>query len=283
MSDVMEIVTACDQAFLPGLNALLNSIRRHEPDRIVHLLDCGIAHGDRAALTRQFPNLRILTVDPPAGLPAPSVGSHATYARLLVGDLFPKHERMLYLDADVVLMSDLRPLDALELAPAHIAAACIEPYTPTFSSDKGVADFVLLGFVGDEPYFNAGVLLIDIARWNRAGVGQEAMSYLKRDDLRIASFDQEALNVALAGHWYSLDPEWNVSRYWMYDARRVGRPNILRDARIVHFLSEEKPWISPDAVHPWLLARYREHAGEMFSAPPSSAAPTPGRSDAAKP
>lgn len=277
MNDVMEIVTACDQAFLPGLNALLNSIDRHEPDRIVHLLDCGIAHGDRVGLSRHFPNLRILTVDTPAGLPAPSVGSHATYARLLIGDLFPQHERMLYLDADVVLMSNLRPLDDLELAPAHIAAACIEPYTPTFASDKGVADFGPLGFVGDEPYFNAGVLLIDIARWNRARVGEKSLSYLKRDDLRIASFDQEALNVVLAGNWHRLNPEWNVSRYWMREARRIDRPNILRDARIVHFLSGEKPWSSPDAVHPWLLARYREYVGDRFTAP------TPGRHDAAKP
>lgn len=283
MNDVMEIVTACDQAFLPGLNALLNSIDRHEPNRIVHLLDCGIADEDRAGLSRHFPNLRILTVDTPAGLPAPSVGSYATYARLLVGDLFPQHERMLYLDADVVLMSDLQPLDGLELAPAHVAAACIEPYSPNFGSEKGVSDFEFLGFVGDEPYFNAGVLLIDIARWNRADVGKKSLSYLQRDDLRIVSFDQEALNVVLAGHWRGLDPEWNVSRYWMREARRIDRPNILRDARIVHFLSEEKPWSSPDAVHPWLLARYREHVGEALSAPPSSAAPTLGRSDAAKP
>lgn len=279
----MEIVTACDQSFLAGLYSLLNSVERHEPDRLVHLLDCGIADRDSAELSRRFPNLRILTIDPPTGLPAPSVGSHATYARLLVGDLFRKHERMLYLDADVVLTSNLQALNGLKLEPLHIVAACVEPYTPTFRSEKGVADFEALGFLGDEPYFNAGVLLVDIARWNRAGVKQKAISYLKRDDLRIALFDQEALNVALAGHWHRLDPEWNVSRYWMREARRIDRPNILRDARIVHFLSDEKPWSSPDAVHPWLLERYQEYAGASSSAALSLHAPTPSCGASTKP
>ena len=283
MTEVLEIVTACDQAFLPGLNALLNSIERHESDRIVHLLDCGISDSDRAELDRRFANLRILTIDPPVGMPAPSVGSHATYARLLVGDRFGNLERMLYLDADVVVTSGLQALDGLELEPSHIVAACLEPYTPTFRSEKGVDDFEALGFLGDEPYFNAGVLLIDIARWNHAGIKQKAIAYLKRDDLSIALFDQEALNVALAGHWHRLDPEWNVSRYWMREERRIGRPNILRDARIVHFLSEDKPWSSPDAVHPWLLERYRDYAGPSSSAPPSTAVPTPIRGDAAMP
>jgi lipopolysaccharide biosynthesis glycosyltransferase len=265
MTEVMEIVTACDQAFLPGLNALLNSIERHEPGRIVHLLDCGIADRDRAELGRQFPDLRILTINPPTGLPMPSVGSHATYVRLLVGDHFRSHKRILYLDADVVLMSNLQALDDLKLEPSDIVAACVEPYTPTFGSDKGVADFGPLGLVGDEPYFNAGVLLIDIGRWNAASVKQQAIAYLTREDRRIALFDQEALNVALVGRWQRLEPEWNVSRYWMREARRIGRPNILCEARIVHFLSEEKPWSTPDAVHPWLLERYREYAGPQAS------------------
>jgi len=275
MSEVVEIVTACDQTFLPGLNALLNSVARHEPSRTVHLLDCGITDRDSAELSRRFPNLRILTVDPPTALPAPGVGSHATYARLFIGDLFRNHKRMLYLDADVVVTSSLQALDRLKLEPSHIVAACLEPYTPMFCSEMGVADFEALGFHGNEPYFNAGVLLVDIDRWNRAGVKQEAISYLKRDDLRFALFDQEALNVGLAGHWHRLDPEWNVSRYWLREARRIDRPDILRDARIVHFLSREKPWSSPDAVHPWLRAHYQEYAGASPLAPPLSVAPKP--------
>lgn len=260
MTEALAVVTACDQAFLAGLLALLRSLERHDPDRIVYLLDCGISDGDRADLGRRFPNLRIVIVEPPSGLPKPSVGSQATYARLLVGDLFRKRERVLYLDADTIVVSDLRELEVLTLRPPYIAAACVEPYTPSFCSNNGVVDFRRLGFIGNEPYFNAGVLLIDINGWNSAGVKDKVLSYLMRTDIRITLFDQEALNVVLAGCWQRLDPEWNVSRYWVHESRRTARPNILRDAHIVHFLSDEKPWSSPETIHPWLLDRYEEFA-----------------------
>jgi UDP-D-galactose:(glucosyl)LPS alpha-1,3-D-galactosyltransferase len=260
VAEVMPIVTACDQAFLPGLRALLRSLQQRNPDRIVYLLDCGISTDDRIDLGRQFQTLRIEKIAAPIGLPAPSVGSHATYARLLVGDLLSQHARILYLDADTIVVSDLSPLDYVTLQTHHIAAACQEPYTPSFSSANGVADYWRLGFLGHEAYFNGGVLIIDTNRWNSESIKNKALSYLRRTDIKITLFDQEALNVALAGRWQQLDPEWNVSRYWTQESRRAARPNILREARIVHFLSEDKPWSSPETTHPWLLERYEEFA-----------------------
>ncbi|MBI3704976.1 MAG: glycosyltransferase family 8 protein [Rhizobiales bacterium] len=260
MLESIPIVTACDQGFLPGLRALLCSLQRTNPERVIYLLDCGISYDDRIDLSRRFRKLRVESVAVPADLPLPSVGSCATYARLFVGDVFSQYRRVLYLDADTIVMSSLAALDDTTLRSPNIVAACVEPYTPTFASHNGVADFRRLGFLGHEPYFNGGVLLIDIEKWNRESIKDSAISYLMRRDIRIALFDQEALNVALAGRWQPLDPKWNVSRYWTQESQRTAYPHILREARIVHFLSGEKPWSSAEKIHPWLLDRYREFA-----------------------
>jgi len=260
MSDLTPVVTACDRAFLPGLRALLSSLKRFDPARQVYLLDCGISDAEYEALFRFFPGLTRVIPDTPGSLPAPSVGSRATYARLSIGNAFRDHQRILYLDADTVVMSSLEDLDVLTIEEPQIIAACLEPYTPTFASANGISDFAKLGFSGAEPYFNAGVMLIDVGGWRRAKVYERALEYLGRRDVRIALFDQEALNVALEGQWRELKPEWNVSRYWMRKERRALRPNILDDARIVHFLSAEKPWMAPGVVHPWLMEKYETFA-----------------------
>jgi lipopolysaccharide biosynthesis glycosyltransferase len=46
----------------------------------------------------------------------------------------------------------------------------------------------------------------------------------------------------------------------MREERRAVRPDILDNARIIHFLSAEKPWSTPEAVHPWLLEKYERFA-----------------------
>lgn len=260
MANLTPIVTACDSAFLPGVRALLSSLRQFDPERPVYLLDCGISEVEYQELLPLCRKLERISANRFQFLPAPSVRSHATYARLMIGEIVPDHQRILYLDADTIVMSSMQELDVMAIEEPAIAAACVEPYTPTFSSSNGICDFSKLGFSGAEPYFNAGVMLIDVPRWRKARVADRAIAYLRRTDVRISLFDQEALNVAMAGMWRSLDPEWNVSRYWMHQERRAARPRILDAVRIVHFLSAEKPWAAPEAIHPWLLEKYQRFA-----------------------
>lgn len=258
---LIPVVTACDQAFLPGLRALLCSINRHSPERKIYVLDCGIAEIDKEELLRLYSSLEFRIAPHIPGLPMPTtVGSYAAYARLLIGKIFVDQDRVIYLDADTVIISDLPELDVLTLAPNEIIAACIEPYTPTFDSHNGVLDHQKLGLDGSIPYFNDGVMLIDVQKWNKSRVMDRATNYLKRSDIRITHFDQEALNVVLVGYWKTLDPKWNVSRYWVHAERRTIQPKILEEARIVHFLSPEKPWLDPTGVDSWLLKKFQEYS-----------------------
>jgi lipopolysaccharide biosynthesis glycosyltransferase len=256
----MRIVVAGDAAYEPPLHACLASVVEHAPKASIQVLDCGLGKWSRAALIETVGGSERIGFTPvPVGrfahLPAPACGSTATYARLLLDELVTA-DRFLYLDADTLLVAPLEPLFEVQLQ-ARPLAAVREMYTPTVSAANGVLDWHALGLPGDTPYFNAGVMLIDLDRWRALDVGGTAISYLQEPARRVTLYDQEALNVALGGNWLELPPYWNVSRYWYKAERRVApHTDILARARIHHFLSEDKPWLAGSAVPPVQTAAF---------------------------
>jgi lipopolysaccharide biosynthesis glycosyltransferase len=73
--------------------------------------------------------------------------------------------------------------------------------------------------------------------------------------------DQDALNAVVAGRWTELDTEWNVTPYWDTLAHRLG-PNtdIFQRVRILHFVSDEKPWL-PGYEHRDRLKLFQKYLG----------------------
>jgi lipopolysaccharide biosynthesis glycosyltransferase len=169
------------------------------------------------------------------------------YARLLIAELLPRSwDRVIYLDSDTIARHPLSDLWTVDLAGA-ILGAVRDDYVPTISSPYGLPTWQQHGLDPDLPYFNSGVLLIDLAAWRRHRIGEQALRYLA-DATEIRLFDQDALNAVIAGRWRQLDIVWNVTGYWRKPHRRTGRHQaILDDARIRHFAGHGKPW-DPDPL-----------------------------------
>jgi len=180
------------------------------------------------------------------------VWTPTTFFRLLVEQLIPPaHPRVLYLDCDLIVEGDLLELWNTDLDGHTIAAA---PERSVSCPKFGIARWQELGLPPTAPYFNAGLMLIDMARWRARTYGERVLEYLHDhgDSLRIKG-NQEGLNAILAGDWAPLDPSWNVLN-WYYDARwfdsarygpipsRRDRPRILREANVIHFTTRFKPW-----------------------------------------
>ena len=106
-------------------------------------------------------------------LPTTKLLSVAAYARVLIPELFlDSVERVLYLDADCIVVGDLTALWQFDMGNAAIAA---------------VPDQMERGFALDkESDINAGVMLMNLAIWRRerlasvAGFRQESPSFLVR-------------------------------------------------------------------------------------------------------
>src|SRR5207253_941530 len=85
-------------------------------------------------------------------------------------------------------------------------------------------------------YFNAGILVIDLVRWQEEQVTERAYRYLEENPNSHLS-DQDALNVVCRGRWKELDTLWNFQTF--HDDPPVfssGQPGI------VHFVGPGKPW-----------------------------------------
>jgi lipopolysaccharide biosynthesis glycosyltransferase len=108
------------------------------------------------------------------------------------------------------------------------------------------------------PYFNAGVLLVDRAAWNRRGITDRCIEYLERNREALRFGDQDSLNVACAGAWREVPAKWNYQGWRPDPGQFEVRPD---DVRITHYLGRRKPW-NPD----FPLEAHRRRYAEMAEA-----------------
>jgi lipopolysaccharide biosynthesis glycosyltransferase len=241
-----RVVIACsaDRSYAVPLAVMLRSAAAHlDPAHglVVYAVDGGITQDARDRVARSLGTRGTLHWVPPrregfAGLPLWGRMPIATYDKLAIARLLPETvRRVLWLDADLLLRADPAPLWNTDLAGA-VAGACIDARVPTVGARFGVHRFAAHGLAAADPYFNAGVMLVDLDRWRAEEIEQRALAYLRDAGSQVHFWDQEGLNAALAGRWRPLSPVWNWSPNTGATGAAPGAPRIL------HFSGNLKPW-----------------------------------------
>jgi lipopolysaccharide biosynthesis glycosyltransferase len=306
-TDVVHVVMAADGGFVIPLAVALTSLARaHDPGELaVTILHDGFDDADRERVARSVSgrlDLRWREVSPNDldGVHYPAFLTPATLFRLLMPELLPAAERVIYLDADTVVTGSLRPLWDIDLGD-HLAAAVRDGGTPFAAGPLGT-DWRKMGLDPGAPYFNAGLLVVALDAWREAAVGQRVLDVLRTSKPRWA--DQDALNVVLAGSWMELPRRWNVqtpdveARSLAWALWRDDVEEALRDPLVIHYTERDKPW-DPGCRHPlthrwfdalddsawseWRPSRplYRrvasrtKRAWQVLTAPPSAAPSAP--------
>ena len=257
--DPVVIACAADSAFAAPLATMVRSIlATTDPERSIDLfvVDAGLTVEDRRKLLASWTSDRLhvawVTLDQSrlGGLPVWGRMPAVTYARLMIGDLLPAScRRVLWLDADLVLTRDVGDLWETDTKPA-VMCAVQDLVVPYAKSSLGIQRHETLGVEPETPYFNAGVMLIDLDAWRAHHIAERAVEYLRTHWRHVTLWDQEGLNVALRGAWHPLDPRWNVIA--SVSGRRFFTPEhlseeryaeVVRDPWIVHFAGTWKPWL----------------------------------------
>jgi lipopolysaccharide biosynthesis glycosyltransferase len=218
----------------------------------VYVLEAGVGDVDKAKVAASLPErpacrLHWISVSPDdvRGLSAGLHFSPANYFRLLLPKLLPSLDRVLYLDADTVARADLAPLYAL-FDEAFPAQACRD-YCGTIANPLiHLPSFAEFGLAPDAPYFNTGVLLLNLRAWREEKIAERVLA-LGREKPETTFFaDQTALNLVLHGRIGCLPPEWNAQTVHPKVADGTWGvpylPQNLDDGKIVHYTSEHKPW-----------------------------------------
>ena len=202
----------------------------------------------------------VVAEDDVRGLPVQAEFTSAMWFRILLPDLLPDLQRVLYLDVDTLAMDDLGPLWDTGLDGCYLAAV---RNVFQHNHKHRPAD---LGLPPAQPYFNSGVLLMNLEEMRRRDATQRLRECALTHGDGLEWPDQDALNLVLGSHRADLHPRWNCmnSVLSFKDARSVFGRRRVRQARrspgIRHFEgpAHNKPW-DPRSLSPgrdqWLAHR----------------------------
>lgn len=153
-------------------------------------------------------------------------------ARLFITDILPNDiNKIIYIDADTLIISDLQPLYKTDLKN-KLAGLILNNEQKIYS--KKLYDF-------KNGYYNSGVILIDLNQWRKVNLSKTFEKYYidnidnftsKKGDNKEYFFlvDQDLINLVLDGKIYPLHPKWN-QQY-----------KIKYKEGIIHYIGKNKPW-----------------------------------------
>lgn len=166
--------------------------------------------------------------------------SLATYGRLLIPTLKPNLEKIIYLDVDLIVTDDIKKLFECNLEDYPLGAV-YDGY-----NEENNINSKLISNLGCSPfhkYFNAGVLLIDVKKWNLLNISVNILKLENEIRTKLIFADQDLLNVYFNCNYKMLDPSFNVSHKRSRNYYKKGK---LVNCVIRHFVGDKKPWL----VHP---------------------------------
>ncbi|MBZ7937989.1 glycosyltransferase family 8 protein, partial [Campylobacter molothri] len=185
-------------------------------------------------------------------------GNYATYYRLKIASLLDENVNIcLYLDVDMLVMSDLRQLWTLDLSGYLIATP---PFILKFHREIQAIDTNEVDFIQNSFYFNSGFMLINLDFWRKQEIEKKIFKYLIRYKYPTTP-DELVLNQLIKeNEILKLYPCWNYPA-GMFNLEEMGHEvsyygEISKDVyfafprhiytdydiNIVHFFLCPKPW-----------------------------------------
>lgn len=263
----VAVALASDSVMRLGLAAAAQSVCRRVQERggraTVYVVDCGVPARARrriaASTAKAGGRVEWLPVQGAAAnlLRQLSTSSSrpyppAAYARLLLPALLPPSlDRVVYLDADMVVRHDILPLWNEPFDGDVLFAVRDLPL------DNGNAariartvDQEKYPYSAENTYFQSGLLVIDLATFRSENIAERAFAFLA--EYPTMQFpDQDALNALLSTRTRLIDPRWNqMTAVFAYPDSSI-EPSpfspedlaaLQRDPHIVHYSGRPKPW-----------------------------------------
>lgn len=250
------ILMCCDQNFFPFALHLALQINQKWPNR---KFDISIMHlGDLEETELcEDNNIKLIPFELPEGWSKFETSNRITiaaYMRIAAPSILSeKYDRILYLDSDIIYQrGDIDMLFKLDLLGYPVAA--VRDNYQVRKLSRQVKEFKAAELPA-APYFNSGVLLIDVPAFVDQEIEAKCMSWADHDDPVIRRrHDQSALNLALYKNWIELPISWNwpcLHKYFFF--AHFAAPCF------VHFISTRKPWRDIDGIYPREYVLQYEH------------------------
>lgn len=182
-----------------------------------------------------------------------------TYFRFFIPDIFADYSKILYLDADILVLDDVEKLFDEDIENNYVGAVedvCIkslvvnEKYkTSLFNELSFVQYFNKKLKKKTNKYFNAGVMLMNLDKIRKDDKVRQLWNFVAENS-PLEFQDQDVLNVVFEGNIKYLDYKWNILHNTFKYAKRLSKreqtAGLVRAARapaIYHYAGgDAKPW-----------------------------------------
>lgn len=175
----------------------------------------------------------------------------SSFYRLKVDSFVKWIEKILYIDADTIVLWDISELYNEDLNDNYV-------WVVSEWSSEWIKEEIKQFGLKHNKYFNAWVLLINLKRWKDFKVWDKALELLKLR--RYPSDDQSPLNIILQDNCKWLDWKYNVTTTYFVDKRDFVNvwfdynyyKSAINNPTIVHFTTAAKPR-NFFCIHPYTL------------------------------
>ena len=216
-TDTIHIAFAINDQFAIHLGAAIASLLTNakSKNRInIYVLQQNLNHSNRSNITqlerlRTNTHIDLLEVDSSkfALLPLTSKAQTIeTYFRLALPNILPEIDKLIYLDADVVVMGDIKELWNQEMKDNILLAVEDPKYTSKNRHES-------LGMKKNSPYFNGGVLMMDLKKMRAFGLEQKVPNYVRKKFKILKYQDQDILNALFENYWRALPLSFNAYKH----------------------------------------------------------------------
>ncbi|MCI8587944.1 MAG: glycosyltransferase family 8 protein [Clostridia bacterium] len=263
----IPIFFAVDDGYIPFLAVSIQSLvdnSSKENNYVIKILYTNISKENRDKISKyekenvniEFVDLNEYVEEIKEKLFTRDYYSKTTYYRLFIPTLYPQYNKILYLDSDIVLLSDVADLYNEDLGDNLVGGApddviqTIEVFRNYAEKVVGVADY--------KNYFNAGILLMNLDQLRKFNFQEKLIYSLGQIKFSVAQ-DQDYLNRLCKGRVKIINKAWNR----MPVAVAQGEPEAKgENLKLIHYNLAFKPWHFEDIPyqeHFWNYANKTEY------------------------
>lgn len=195
--------------------------------------------------------------------------SPLTYGRLLAAALFPRHDRVVYLDVDVLLNGDVAELYDADLHGAPIGAVRDCAVLQSISTGRlpDHLEYISgMGVTNPRLYCNTGVMVMDLVQMREQETEDRLLRLLEAHPDSFPYVDQDIINIVFHGRIAPLPLRWNY--HFQFELHHAGMADLIsgtefeeapalfesRSWKLFHMIGSKKPWLFPEKSEEYIVS-----------------------------
>lgn len=251
--DVIHVLMACDRNYAPFYGVLLTSLFINNQDSLFHIhwiTDDSIPLKVKDKFSRLVSDnhsiLSMYEIDKSKVTDFPQYRhiNYAAYYNLKIAEILPQDvHRIIYMDGDMIVDGDIRPLWEMDLNGN--ACAMVEAPASSFPYI-----FDRLGYDRKFGYYNNGTTLYDLDYLRQIHFSEKAIEYINTAKHNLGMMDQDVTNALLHTKILRLPLQYNFQITFFWKTNWAGfredlKREIVETAQhpiIIHYSDKRKPW-----------------------------------------